>query len=489
MSQSGRWIGSGLAIASLVALSGGAALAQEAPVTLTLAVADQTDRPSFPVVRDFVDAVALLSDRSVTIEPLFDAAGDGFEVGTARILLDGGADLALVASRAWADAGVPVLEPLQTPFLVDSDGLAVAIPTSDVGRSLLDALSPHGVVGLSMWPEDLRHPVSLEGCADPLITPDAFEGLTIRTTGSTTTSRLIETLGASVAAEYEGDCRVHGGESGLRQGTSIPPAFRPTFTGDVTFSTKFQVLVANGASFERLSDAQRDVIREAAAYAADRAIDARPTDAQAAAEWCASRGDVVIAGPGAIAAFEAAARPVVDRIASDVEAARAIEAIRALESSAPVLPGAQACEFVDDATAPAPVAVTSEVPADGSWRIDVTPEAMAAAGLSADEIANVAAVYTWTFRSGPDDGSGTFVMHGQSPVWGSLDCDGEYQLNPDGSLLVRFVTIANCGGSQMLWAWSTDSDEAARVSVIDTPGMDPTVDRAMWESAPLVRVD
>ena len=59
-------------------------------------------------------------------------------------------------------------------------------------------------------------------------------------------------------------------ESGLRQGASLSGT--PTATGNVIFFPKFQVLFANGAALEKLSEGQRAILREAAAATQKKAI-------------------------------------------------------------------------------------------------------------------------------------------------------------------------------------------------------------------------
>jgi hypothetical protein len=53
-----------------------AAQAQSEPVTLRLAVADQEGRPSDPYVREFIKQVNTLSNGTITIKPIWDAAPD-----------------------------------------------------------------------------------------------------------------------------------------------------------------------------------------------------------------------------------------------------------------------------------------------------------------------------------------------------------------------------------------------------------------------------
>jgi TRAP-type C4-dicarboxylate transport system substrate-binding protein len=312
------------------------------PLTLHFAVADERDRPSQDAVDDFVEQVALLSDGSIIIEPAFDAGGDA-----PGLVMRGAADLALVASREWDLVGVTSLQALQAPFLITDDALAEAVAQSSIASQAMEGLAEVGVVGLAMWPEDLRHPFSFVR-NKPLLSPTHFEGKTILVQASAITLALVEALGATPysgtgderrAAVDEG--RLHGAESGLLQGASLPG--KPTATGNVTFYPKFQVLVANRSALDGLSDAQLEILRAAASETQRVAIETHPKEVDAAAAWCAAGGTVVLASDDQVAAFEAVAEPVFEMIANEARGAELIAGIRATKASTEPAVGAASC--------------------------------------------------------------------------------------------------------------------------------------------------
>ena len=121
----------------------------------------------------------------------------------------------------------------------------------------------------------------------------------------------------------------------------VPPCpARPRSPATCTFFPKFQVLAAAAGAFERLTPDQQAAIRDAALAVRDLALAEHPSEADAAAAWCADGGRVVLAGPDAVAAFQQAARPVFDRMAADPVSGPAIEAIRALAATVEPAPGA-----------------------------------------------------------------------------------------------------------------------------------------------------
>ena len=316
-------------------------------VTLRFAVSDDRGRPSQSAVDTFVNEVSTRSSGSIIVTPTFNAgsATTEPEVGVAGLVQSGTADLGLVGSRAWDLVGVTRLQVLQAPFLISDDELATQVAQSEVAAQAMDGLADIGVTGLAVWPEDLRHPFSFKR-DEPLVSPSDFEGATILVQPSALSRALIEALGGTV---YTGDDRdsdvadglLHGAESGLQQGASLPG--KPTATANVVFYPKFQTLVANSEAFDALTDPQRDILRAAAEATQEHAITTRPTEADAAAEWCAAGGNIVHSTGEQVAAFEAAAKPILDQLVKAAGAAALIDEIVAIKARTDALPPPEPC--------------------------------------------------------------------------------------------------------------------------------------------------
>jgi len=307
---------------------------------LQLAVADQGGGPSEPYVFEFIEQVKALSNGDIIIEPIWEAGNHtdaGFEIGVFQLVRKAEAELGLAGSRAFDNESITSFQALQAPFLITNDALSKAVTTSEIATRMLDSLTSAGLAGLTLWPEDLRHPFSLIP-DKPIFSPEDFAGLNIRTTPSGVSSMLVEALGGK---PMFGDSGYEGAESGLRSGYSLTGW--PTATGNVIFFAKYQVLFANGIAFEKLSEAQRAVLREAAAATQKTAIAEHTSDVDAAAAWCADGGTVVMASDEPVATFEAAAKPVFDKIEQDPLNAELIAAIRELKVRTEPSPGAEAC--------------------------------------------------------------------------------------------------------------------------------------------------
>jgi TRAP-type transport system periplasmic protein len=420
-------------------------------ITLRLAVADEEGRPSDPYVREFIEQAKTLSQGNITIEPIWDAGANttgGFEKGTIELVTGGKADLGLAASRAWDTENVTSFQALQTPFLIDNDALAIAVAQSDVARRMLEDISSAGVVGLTLWPEDLRHPFSTIP-DKPILSPDDFKGSTVRVTPSKVSQMLIQTFGGNPIPD--GDYQA--AESGLRQGFTLTGT--PTATGNVNFFAKYQVLFANGTAFEELNDAQRNIIREAAVAAQKKAIAEHLSEADAAKAWCADGGTIVLASDEQIAAFEKAAQPIVDLIAQNTINNEMIASIRELKSKTKPSVGGTACASAAQASSE-PSAETQiwskGLPPKGVWQVELTSDDFIKMGTLNSTAADMAGVYTWTFQ----DGNAQIEIHGPritvncmvvATVIGeavrlqnvaSPDCDGnayddvQWRLDPDG---------------------------------------------------------
>jgi TRAP-type C4-dicarboxylate transport system substrate-binding protein len=442
--------------------------AVDKPITLRLAIADKEGRPSDPYVHEFITQVKTLSKGNITIKPLWDAGVTteaGFEAGVIQLVKEGQADMGLAASRAFDNENINItsFQALQAPFLIDNDALAIAVAQSDVVRHMLENLASAGVVGLTLWPEDLRHPFSIPP-NKPLLSPNDFAGLNVRVTPSGVSSMLIETLGGKPVS---GDDNYQEAESGLRQGFSLTGT--PIATGNVTFFAKFQVLVANGAAFEKFSEAQRTVLRQAAEATQKKAIAEHPSEGDAANAWCTDGGTIVLASDEQIAAFEKAAQPVFDWIAQNPLNAELITSIRELKAKTKPSPGAEACapQVTQQNTTPsAGTEVWSQgLPPNGVWQAKLTTDDFVRMGLlrSAAQ-SDWAGVYTLTFKDGK------YLMAWQGEQGQTGKCQANYEMVGDIVRLTYYQTTGNeCEGGIEDFQWRLDN-EGLHLHLVATNG-------------------
>jgi TRAP-type C4-dicarboxylate transport system substrate-binding protein/beta-lactamase regulating signal transducer with metallopeptidase domain len=454
-------------------------IAQDDEITLRLAVSDEQGRPTIePYVLDFIEQVKTLSNGKITIEPTWDAGSDteaGYEAGVIEHVTGGDFELGIAASRAWNGAGVTSFDALQAPFLITNDALAEAVAASDIATKMLEGMSSAGVVGLTLWPEDLRHPFALLP-HEPILSPEDFAGLNIRTPTSGVSYALIEALGATPMLEDSG---YEVAESGLR-GAILSLAGISTATGNVTFFPKYQVIFANGAAFEKLSDEQRTVIREAATETQRKAIGEHPREVDAATDWCAGGGSIALASDEQVAAFEKAAQPVFDQIEQDPLNAELIAAIRDLKANTEPSPGAEAC-------GPAPTqqnltpSTDTEVwsaglPPNGVWQVELTPEDLESMGLEHSSAVDWAGLQTWTFQ----DGNGVWQLQGI----GSLYCKNTYEVVES---VVRFSYKTDCTNLVHDIHWRLE-DDGLHLQLVTTKNSPTEQFKASFEAKPWQKI-
>jgi TRAP-type C4-dicarboxylate transport system substrate-binding protein len=260
------------------------------------------------------------------------------ELGMIGLVQRGEYDIAIVPTRAWGKAGVTSFDASMSPMLIDSERLAGAVAQDPIATTMLDGLTTVGLSGLSMWPEDLRHPVSFKA---PLLTPASFGGVGIRAIPSDITTSLVAALGGH-AMDVDDDYAfatgvstgsIGGAESGFQNVSSLPTT--GTFTGNVTFYPRMDVLVTNPSALAKLTPEQRDALLAAARATTQHIIDTNPTDATAAQGYCATGGKVVIASPDQVATFATALKPVADRLATDPLTRTLVTRIGEIKASLP----------------------------------------------------------------------------------------------------------------------------------------------------------
>jgi hypothetical protein len=250
-----------------------------------------------------------------------------------------------------------------------------------------------------------------------------------------------------------GDESYQAAESGLRQGFSLTGT--PTATGNVIFFPKFQVLFANRPAFEKLSEEQRAVLRDAAHATQEKAINEHPSEVDAAAAWCVDGGTVVMASEEQIAAFESAALPVFEQIEQDPMNAELIAAIRELKAKTTPAAGAEACGptvAIPDPESNTDTQDWSEgLPPNGVWQVELSAEDIAKFGVLQSTAAEMAGTYTWTFQ----DGNARVEING--PII-TVSCEVVVTVMDD-AVRLQNVGSSTCDGDafdEVQWRLDTD---------------------------------
>jgi hypothetical protein len=295
----------------------------------------------------------------------------------------------------------------------------------------------------------LRHLFGYEKAGGPILNPSDLQGARIWTLGSKLQSMIHQGFGAIPVHEFDTiDAEVtngtlRGAESGfLAIGGLAGPA---TGTADVVIYPKYMVLVAEDSAFSRLSDAQQAMLRHAATEARDAAIAGYTPDASNARAACNDGSRVVLAGAANVAAFQAAARPIVDELAKDPTTATALREIDALRKTVTPAPAASACEPISNpegqwpSVAPGP---TLTLIPDGIYVHTVTEDELLAAGVDPGDAHNNAGKWTLTVTGD----TGTWAV--DEPWGGHGSVDLKFVLLGD---RVRFQQVGSPAFNDMRW--------------------------------------
>ncbi len=327
-----------------------------------------------PEVQAFAAEVRRLSHGTVTIRmtsPWHEGQPDS-EAAAVRYVRQGHTDLAVASARAWHGLGVDSFDALVAPMTIDSFALQQAVLASPMAAQMLDGVTPLGLTGLAVLPGPLRRPV---GVGKDLLAAADYQGAQIGISSSPVASRFFAELGArSTDAGFFGETIT--GYDGIEQ--QVPSvagnrydAVARSITANVALWPRPLVVVASTKALQKLTAAQRQVLRDAAARAVQPSTQAQVADENESTGILCRRGAVrfVSATPGDVATLRAAGERVRDWLAAD-DTTRGylsrIDRLRDKAASAASTEAAPSCDGIapEIATAARPGPRTQ---LDGTW--------------------------------------------------------------------------------------------------------------------------
>ena len=378
-----------------------------APVTLRIGTDEGPGSASANEIEEFAREVEKRSNGSLRIEPVWHASGTeqkSWDQLVARQVVGGALTMGLIPTRAWDTEGVTSMRALNAPFLVTSDALVKQIVTDDMAVTMMGGLDKLGITGLALLPESMRH---VFGFGKPLLAPADFAGATIRAPRSETVYALFTALGASSddpnGPDFEEGANsgsIAAAESDFALASSLPvPA---TATGNLTLFPKVNSLVVNTAKFEKLTQDQQSMLRDAASATRTWALANLPDDTESAKAFCGKSGAIAVASDSNVAAFENAVQPVYTQLEADSTTKTLIGQIRELKKSTAAPAAVAPCGSpTSTATTEAPVvtvdaSATAAFP-NGVFRMEITADQMIADKAEPRWSHDVAGVWTITF--------------------------------------------------------------------------------------------
>jgi TRAP-type C4-dicarboxylate transport system substrate-binding protein len=443
----------------------------DAPVVLRLAAADDAEQPDAPFARYFARQVSALSDGSVRVKVVWDAAGQdspGYELGIARLVRDGDFELGWMGARAWDRMGIKSFQALQAPFLVTDHELLNRITTGPLAERMLGGLDGKGFAGLALVPEHLRYAF---GAKKPLASPDDFAGARVRVRPSGATDALMRTLGADpvhISGDGVADAvakgEIDGAEASL--GTNSTEEGETHLTANLPLFPKTLTLFAGDGAYNRLDADQRKTIDKAARMTAAYAAAHAPSETELMRNFCGEGPpfNAVAASADDLAALENAAQPVYKQLERDPDTKALIHAIRGLKEASHAQPAAVPPAACAQTTRAEGGHERSPSAVNGTYHWRVTGEgaraaARAVGGSPHDE--EVGTLGKMTLRDGkwlmgdtdPEDYSGTYAIAGDRLMfdWGESMLTFVFARDDDGTIQLKPLRPMNSGDA-VVWA-------------------------------------
>ena len=343
----------------------------------------------------FAREVARLSHGTMRIDVRADQHRDeaDWEQRTVEDVRAGKFDLGDTGVRVWDLVGATSFQALLAPFLVDSEALQLRVLEGPIGQRMLAGLDQAGVVGIAMAVGQVRRPF---GAARAFVGPGDFRGARVGIRPGGVARATFEALGAAptvyAAGRFTGLDAVELDPLVVADWGIDEPG--STLTANVAFWPLPSTIYMNRDAYERLTPAQRTVLRRAgrASLRPDFEDLLRAESGGLGAVCERGRLRLVQASPADAAALRSAVQPVYDVLERDPLTRELIAAIRELRAEVPaaVVPACRA----RSASRP------REATLEGRWRSTPTAAELVAVGDNAAEARAAHGTWVAEFRSG-----------------------------------------------------------------------------------------
>jgi TRAP-type C4-dicarboxylate transport system substrate-binding protein len=289
----------------------------------------------------FINALERLSGGriKVTVTSNFEAGAPAAESDIVRAIAKGEFDGGWPTTRAFGNAGIRGLEPIEAPMVLTSYAAEKAVVKGSAGPALLKTLAGSGVVGLGLTVGPLRRPFSQRPA---LVDAQAWRGITFRSLNSPTQDATIRALGGiPVEASFNFPDLVtagtlRGAETDVAQyeindyGTLLPVA-----VANEVLWPRMEVLSFSQRRYDSLTSTERGWVQSAAQQAVQASVDYPYDDAAQAGLLCGQGVRFSYATPAQLAALHLAVQPVLDALARDPVTARSLAEVRAAAAPYP----------------------------------------------------------------------------------------------------------------------------------------------------------
>jgi TRAP-type C4-dicarboxylate transport system substrate-binding protein len=412
-------------------------------LTLHIATADVVNNNGMSYgTQAFVDDLAEVSGNKIKVDVITSYANDqpDAEAQIIKALQSGEIDGGWPAARAFGTAGIPALQALEAPMTISSIAAEEALVSGQANTDALAALKGTGLVGLSLLVGPLRRPFAASA---PLMEPKDWQGTPFRVYGSLLQTAAVTALGGvPVPASFDwvdkvGAGTLRGLEFDIAQyDVNNEGSLTPFVTANEVMWPKVYVLALSQKRWDSLSDQQRAWVQQAADKARQASLDGSYDESDAAQRLCSQGVRFLDATPAQVSAMRSALTPIVDQLAADPASAALLKDVQA---AAAQHPGVDEPDVPDSCRSAAAIDATPSIPTtasslpDGTYRVRVTTDDVAAAGVT-----DLSTQGTWTltirdgtftlgcrFISDPEHDCGNSHFDGATVEAGHLYGDGQ----------------------------------------------------------------
>jgi TRAP-type C4-dicarboxylate transport system substrate-binding protein len=323
---------------------------------LDVAYVTTQQHPYGIAVDAFVEEVNATGQLTLQGQPAYPQA----EIQLLADVRSGVVPMATISSAIWDTADITAFQALQAPFLITNYPLALDVEGGEIGKAMLEQANQQAgdLVALAIHEGGLRKPFGKE----PLASVADFQGKTIRAPQSQVLSEGFRAIGANVEPLPLPEVY-----QALQNGTvdgveaNLPLIYTQKWyeqakyvTGNVNFWPFPTVLVINKATYDGLTDEQKQALEDAAANITQTSIDIFTAPGSTVAQDLVNCGiQYVTAKPADIEAMTTAAEGAVANLAPEsqefVTQIQAAKDAAAAPAAPPPLPTTKTGECVPPA--------------------------------------------------------------------------------------------------------------------------------------------
>jgi TRAP-type C4-dicarboxylate transport system substrate-binding protein len=312
-----------------------------------LTFATTSDAPT--QIKAWANEVDQLSKGTLKITFVKDArAGQPkYEAGTIADVSAGKVDMAWVGARAFDQAGVTSFQALLAPLLIDNLELQGKVFDAGIPQEMLSGLDKLDLVSIGVLPGPMR---KVLGIQKAFTKPGDFAAAVVGIQDSGVADQTLHAIGAT-AKPMPADANLDGLDAYEQQLSSIHgnqyAADAKYVTGNLNLWPRPLVIIANHATYDRLTADQHDIMAAAAKDSVTVATEAeRAADTNAATALCKAGLTFAQSSDADLEAFEKALAPVYATIGKDPANAAWLDRIAGIKRSLHRAPDGAQCSDV-----------------------------------------------------------------------------------------------------------------------------------------------